>query len=108
MKVSVDDVAARFSSLLEGKRTREEVADWALAVRRADDGGLLNYLPPSAEQAIWQALEYLEGADLKDGPDTYLHNDEDHRAAQQSDRAIAHRGGSFAPAPLRRTGRGAG
>lgn len=77
MRVSTDQVAAAFRDLLTGFRSREDVAGWASSVRAADDTEGIQYEPPTAESAIWQALEFLMGVDIKDGPDSYLHNHED-------------------------------
>jgi hypothetical protein len=77
MRVSTSDVVRAFRALLDGSQSREEIADWAAGVRAADDSGGLEYAPPTAEEAIWRALEFLMGVDLKDGPSSYLHTEED-------------------------------
>jgi hypothetical protein len=77
MRVSSEEVAAAFRDLLSGARSREDVADWASKVRAADDTEGLQCEPPSAEAAVWDALEFLMGADLRDGPASYLHNEQD-------------------------------
>jgi len=77
MRVSAREVATAFRDLMTGARPREEVASWAARVRAADDAGGLEYVPPTAEAAIWDALEFLMGVDLKDGPNSYLHNEQD-------------------------------
>jgi hypothetical protein len=77
MRVSTEDVTAAFLDLLSGARSREDVANWAHRVRVADDAEGIRYDPPAAESAIWDALEFLIGVDLKDGPDSYLHNQQD-------------------------------
>ena len=60
-------------------RSREQVASWAHAVREAEDAGTLEYEPSEAEKRIWRAILYLIGVDSKDGPDSYLHVEEDFR-----------------------------
>jgi len=50
-----------------------QAADWALEVMEGDD-------PLLAEEAAWQALDALGGADLMSGPGTPLHGPEDFRA----------------------------
>ena len=77
MRVSTDDVATAFRDLIGGARTREEIASWASRLRAADDGEGIEYAPESAEVLIWEALEFLMGVDMKDGPDSYLHNTDD-------------------------------
>jgi len=74
MRVSVEEIAAAFSDLISGARPREAIASWATAICTADDRGTLKYSPPHAEAAIWDALTYLMGVDLRSGPDTYLHS----------------------------------
>ncbi|MBW2570682.1 MAG: DNA-binding protein [Deltaproteobacteria bacterium] len=59
------------------RRSREEISDWARILREAEDNSNLYYEPREAEKKIWDAILYLEGVDLKDGPDTYLHINED-------------------------------
>lgn len=72
------EIATAFDDLLTGRRRREEIADWASSVRAADDDGRgLEYVPARAERAIWEALEFLMGVDLRDAPETYLHNQQD-------------------------------
>ena len=80
MKVSTDDVATAFQDLIAGARSREDIASWASSVRAADDAEGIEFDPPRAQDFIWNALEYLMGADLRDGPDSYLHNREDFEA----------------------------
>jgi hypothetical protein len=77
MRVSNEEVVTAFRDLMTGVRSREDIATWASRVRKADDAEGIEYVPPSAESAIWDALEFLMGVDLKDGPDSYLHNHQD-------------------------------
>jgi len=79
MRVTRDEVVTAFEDLLCGARSRENVADWASRLMRGagDDVGGLQYEPLSAEAAIWSALVYLSGVDLKDGPTSYLHTLQD-------------------------------
>lgn len=73
MEVSTLEIRRVFNDLLNERRTREEVASWASALRRAEDTGSLRYVPSNAEAEIWKALEFLMGIDLKESPNTYLH-----------------------------------
>ncbi len=59
--------------------TRESISDWAATLRRAEEAELLSFDPPRARDRLWEAITYLEGVDLKDGPSTYLHVVEDFR-----------------------------
>jgi len=77
MQVSSNDVVAAFEDLLSGPRSREQLADWASHARMSDDAEGILYEPPSAASAIWDALEFLMGVDLKDDPDSYLHSQRD-------------------------------
>jgi hypothetical protein len=77
VQISTSEVSAAFRELINGTRSREEVASWASRIRDADDTEGLQYVPPSAEVVLWDALEFLIGVDLKDGPDSYLHNLQD-------------------------------
>ncbi len=77
MRVSSQDVRDMFSDLLSRNRSREDIAAWASSIRSADDAEGIEYDPPSDGTAIWDALEFLVGVDLKDGPESFLHNCED-------------------------------
>jgi hypothetical protein len=77
MRVSNQDITDAFEDLLSGARTREEIAKWALSVRSADDAEGIEYHPSTAESAIWNALEFLTGIDLKEGLGVYLHTERD-------------------------------
>lgn len=68
-----EDVADVLADLVLGDRSREEVTQWALALMRLQDEGALVYAPPQAEEAIWHAIEFLLGADLKESADEYFH-----------------------------------
>jgi hypothetical protein len=77
MRVSVEDVSQAFEDLLAGRRTREQVANWASSAQRAEDAGTLEYVPAADEGRIWSGILYLMGVDLKAEPASYLHNRED-------------------------------
>ena len=77
MRVCLSDVSRALEDLLEKRRSREEIAEWASALRRAEDAGTLDYVPPTDEERIWQGIQYLMGVDLRDGPRSYLHTQED-------------------------------
>jgi hypothetical protein len=73
MKVSLHEIANIFDSLIKGELSREDASDWARKRQDAEDAGDLEYEPESKEREIWDSILYLEGVDLKDGPDSYLH-----------------------------------
>lgn len=64
------EVRDRLLDLLSGRRTREEVADWAVV-------WVIQAEPDVDDQVVWDGLTALAGADLKVAPDTYLHNEAD-------------------------------
>lgn len=72
MQVSAEQVATAFADLISGARSREAIAAWAKGYL-TDDPDEVSYLPPSKEEALWDALTYLVGVDLKTSPSQYLH-----------------------------------
>jgi len=70
-------VAGIFDLLLGGKLSREDASAWARKLRLAEDSGSLTYEPLSDEPALWAAVQFLEGYDLLDAPDSYLHGVDD-------------------------------
>ena len=79
MKVSLTEVVNIFDGLISGELSREDASDWAKKRQEAEDAGDLEYEPATKEREIWDAVLYLEGVDLKDSPDTYLHISDDFR-----------------------------
>jgi len=55
-------------ALVEGTKSRREVADWASEWVRLPD-------PDIRDQRLWQALTRLSGADLISVGNTYLHDE---------------------------------
>ncbi len=74
LKVSLDDVKVAFDDLIEERKSREELANWALKLQIADDNQALEYDPPKGEPKIWEGILYLMGVDLKDTDSSYLHS----------------------------------
>jgi hypothetical protein len=77
MIVKWSEIEATFHDLISGKRSREDVAKWASLARETDDIGELRIEPPGKRDAIWDALLYLTGVDLRKSPNDYLHSNED-------------------------------
>ena len=77
MQVTVTEITAAFLALLNKTRTREDVSTWASTVRAADDAEGNEYVPRSAEKAIWDALEFFMGFDMKNSPASYLYSETD-------------------------------
>lgn len=74
MKVSLHEIQEVFNNLIEEKKTREEVASWALQRQLADDSDNLEFEPPFEEKKIWRGIIYLMGVDLIDMDGSYLHS----------------------------------
>ncbi|RKZ39101.1 MAG: hypothetical protein DRQ49_12515 [Gammaproteobacteria bacterium] len=77
MRVSANEVKEIFQQLINKKLSREEVAEWAYSRTQDYDNEQLEFFPPEEEGRIWETLQYLEGVDLKENNDTYLHIDSD-------------------------------
>jgi hypothetical protein len=69
---SREQVEARLVDLIEGRRSREEVASWASQWVRAADPGV-------EDEAVWDALLSLTGADMKTTDRPYLYEEIDFR-----------------------------
>lgn len=74
MIISLDEIKQAFDALITEKKSREEIASWAQKAQLAEDNSDLKYEPPSAEDKIWDGIEYLMGVDLKDIDGSYLHS----------------------------------
>ncbi|OKA05344.1 hypothetical protein ATP06_0226625 [Amycolatopsis regifaucium] len=59
------------AALVKSEISREEAADWAIV--RVREGASIYVDNPR----VWTALDRLGGADLKIGPDAYLHGQAD-------------------------------
>lgn len=79
MKIRLVEVLGIFDDLISGNISREYASNWAEQRQGVEDSGNLEYEPATKEQKIWDAILYLEGVDLKDAPDSYLHTNEDFR-----------------------------
>lgn len=73
--ISKADITSMFDDLIMSRSSREAVAARARDLREAEDEGALVYDPPQDEHILWDAILYLEGADLKETPEDYLHDD---------------------------------
>lgn len=67
---SRQEVKGRMLALLSGRRSREEVADWAAVWVCEPD-------PDVEDPAVWEGLISLSGADLMVAPGEYLHTEPD-------------------------------
>ena len=75
MDVSLDDIKQAFDAIQKKVKTREEVADWAVQMMKAEDSRELNYIPLSQEGRIWDAIIWLIGIDLRDESGAYFHSE---------------------------------
>ena len=69
-----EQVRDRIMGLVEGSMSREEAADWAMAQIKDESA---NYY---SNKKLWRALRQLSGADLKEAPEVYLHDEGDLRS----------------------------
>ncbi|WP_155893853.1 hypothetical protein [Cystobacter fuscus] len=77
MIVHLSDIQRAFDELIAGTRSREDLSSWARTLRISDDEGQLLFEPAAMQDLIWRSILYLEGVDLKDSPNSYLHVPED-------------------------------
>ncbi|HUE72812.1 MAG TPA: hypothetical protein VMP01_18140 [Pirellulaceae bacterium] len=82
MNIDISQVRDKFAAVLNGSESREAVSKWARAIREADDRGELFATPAADRMRIWHAILFLEGVDLRDSPESYLHNEIDIRREQ--------------------------
>lgn len=74
MKVSLDELQQMFNLLIEEKKSREEIANWAVKLQFACDDGNLEFDPLTEEDKIWEGISYLTGVDLLNIDGSYLHS----------------------------------
>jgi hypothetical protein len=76
MRVTLEDIRAKFDALCNERASREEIERFAWNAMEANDLGRLEP-DPAASQEIWEAITYLSGVALRTDPETYLHSLED-------------------------------
>lgn len=74
LEVSLNEIQEMFNDLIQEKKAREEIADWASQRQQADDEDNLEFQPQEERKKIWRALIYLMGVDLLDMDGSYLHS----------------------------------
>jgi hypothetical protein len=74
MKISLEEIKQAFDDLIQEKKAREQIANWAAARQLAKDEEDLEYEPPREEEKIWRSITYLMGVDLKNIDGSYLHS----------------------------------
>ncbi|WP_223650487.1 hypothetical protein [Hymenobacter psoromatis] len=75
--ISLANIAQKLQAAITGKIGREDAANWALRIRESVEVKKILSEPARDENLIWDSLLYLEGIDLQDFPDSYLHNTTD-------------------------------
>lgn len=77
MKIRIKDIKQVLRELLEDKISREEASLWAYNLRQEADDNKLIYSPEEDENIVWQSILFIEGIDLQNEPNVYLHNRKD-------------------------------
>ena len=83
MKITLEDIRAKFDALVAQQQSAEQVAAFAMAAIQASDAKRLDLEKEFADQ-IWKAILYLSGVDLQISPGRYLHSTDDFLKARQS------------------------
>lgn len=65
-----EEIIYKLNMILQGKLSREEVADWAEEYVMQDE-------PNIEDDIVWDFLQVVSGVDLKDSPEEYLHVEQD-------------------------------
>ncbi len=77
MKITLNEVKTAFAELIEGKKTREETANWAGLKANDYQHKTLEMESKEQEELIVAALFYLNGIDMKINDEEYLYSIED-------------------------------
>jgi hypothetical protein len=65
-----DEIIYKLNVILQGKLSREEVADWASEYVMQDEPNII-------DEKVWEFLKVVSGVDIKDSPEEYLHVEQD-------------------------------
>jgi len=77
MEIRIEDIKQVLEKLLDDKISREDASLWAYNLRiEADDNKLL-YTPEQDENILWESLLFIEGIDIQNEPNVFLHNKKD-------------------------------
>lgn len=77
MIVTLATIERMFADLEAEVRSREAIAEFAMAAMKADDAGGLVLEPLADASRIWKTIAYFSGVDIEESPGTYLHCTED-------------------------------
>ena len=72
MEITLSEISEKFDLLCGDGAAREDVAAFAVRAMEASDLGLLR-MEEAHKAAIWGAILYFSGVDLRVQPDEYLH-----------------------------------
>jgi hypothetical protein len=75
--ISLEQIKNAFDYLIENKKSREEMSNWAVKLLFAADDGNLEFVPTDEKDKIWNGIKYLTGVDLKIASNTYYYSIED-------------------------------
>jgi len=82
MEITLSDITEKFDLLCGDGAAREEVASFAVRAMEASDLGFLR-MEEAHKAAIWGAILYFSGADLRVQPDKYVQVTVDFEDARQ-------------------------
>lgn len=77
MVIKIEDIKQVFEKLLHDKISREDASLWAYKLRQEADDNKLIYSPEENENILWESILFIEGIDLQNEPNVYLHNRKD-------------------------------
>lgn len=69
MQITLDEITVALRALIAEEREREDVEDWALELMNQHEAGELTYSPASAEDLIWDAIDFMSqvGMEIEEG-----------------------------------------
>lgn len=79
MEIRIEHVKVVLDELIADKLTREQASAWAFSLRELADENKLIFSPEKDEQILWESVLFIEGVDLQNEPNVYLHNNNDIR-----------------------------
>lgn len=71
MILTIEIINNIFQKLLKGQISREEASHWAYRMMLENDKNVLQYLPETDEELIWNAVKFLHAVDHQMEPDVY-------------------------------------
>lgn len=77
MEIRIEDIKQVLEKLLDDEMSREDASLWAYYLRQEADDNKLIYSPEKDENILWESILFIEGIDLQNEPNVYLHNKKD-------------------------------